>query len=99
MIDVARSASIRGFTMSIFITGCSGEPPSNLGVRDGRLALCPSSPNDVEFTIDDAAKVFHVRSAARLGKSDFGVNRKRVDEIRRAWKTSRQGLSSNTMKR
>jgi uncharacterized protein (DUF1499 family) len=29
--------------------------------------------------------VIHVRSAARTGYSDFGVNRKRIEEIRRLW--------------
>ncbi|MEO0852082.1 MAG: DUF1499 domain-containing protein [Cyanobacteria bacterium J06648_11] len=38
--------------------------------------------DDVEFYADDAASVVHVRSASRLGKSDLGVNRKRVEEIR-----------------
>jgi uncharacterized protein (DUF1499 family) len=38
--------------------------------------------DDVEFYIDEAARVVHVRSASRLGQSDLGVNRKRVEEIR-----------------
>jgi uncharacterized protein (DUF1499 family) len=38
--------------------------------------------DDVEFYADDSAKVIHVRSASRLGKSDLGVNRKRVEEMR-----------------
>ena len=41
--------------------------------------------DDVEFLADETAKVIHVRSASRLGKSDLGVNRKRVEEIRRRW--------------
>ncbi|MGB3614088.1 MAG: DUF1499 domain-containing protein [Elainellaceae cyanobacterium] len=123
----------------------SGTRPDTLGIKDGALAACPSSPNcvssqspqsdsehhiepiavsdtdtamatlesivtglerttivtqsdsylyaefktalmgfvdDVEFYLDRAAKVIHVRSASRLGKSDLGVNRKRVDDIR-----------------
>jgi len=124
----------------------SGTRPDNLGVKDGTLAACPSSPNcvssqspkedtehyieplpfsgsadqaiatlksiiesmerteitqadsrylysefasklmgfvdDVEFYIDENAGVIHVRSASRLGQSDLGVNRKRVEEIR-----------------
>ena len=36
--------------------------------------------DDIEFYADSG--VIHVRSAARLGKSDLGVNRKRVEEIR-----------------
>ena len=38
--------------------------------------------DDVEFYLDSTANVVHVRSASRLGKSDLGVNRKRVEEIR-----------------
>lgn len=37
--------------------------------------------DDVEFYRDDANAI-QVRSASRLGKSDLGVNRKRVEEIR-----------------
>ena len=115
----------------------TGERPSNLGVKDGKLTTCPGTPNcvnsqgtdtqskieplpdvsiaqikkvvegmerttiieetdnylyaefksklmgyvdDVEFYRD--AGVVQVRSASRLGKSDLGVNRKRVEEIR-----------------
>ncbi|NJR69000.1 MAG: DUF1499 domain-containing protein [Synechococcales cyanobacterium CRU_2_2] len=124
----------------------SGTRPSNLGVKDGKLAPVPSSPNcvssqaapadaehyieplkfsgsggeaiaqlrsilqtlerteiitenpnylyaefttklmgyvdDVEFYADDATQTLHVRSASRLGKSDLGLNRKRLDAIR-----------------
>jgi uncharacterized protein (DUF1499 family) len=122
----------------------SGKRPDTLGVKEGRLATCPGTPNcvssqatdaehqvdaiayfapaaevmeklksvvtnmeratvieessnylyaeftsglmgfvdDVEFYLDDAAQVIHVRSASRLGQSDLGVNRKRVEEIR-----------------
>ena len=38
--------------------------------------------DDVEFYIDSAANAVQVRSASRLGQSDAGVNRKRVEEIR-----------------
>jgi uncharacterized protein (DUF1499 family) len=41
--------------------------------------------DDTEFLADDAAKVIHVRSASRLGYSDLGVNRKRIELIRRRW--------------
>ena len=37
--------------------------------------------DDVEFFFD--GKVIHVRSCSRLGRRDFGVNRKRVEELRR----------------
>ena len=38
--------------------------------------------DDVEFYFPVAEKVIHVRSASRVGYSDMGVNRKRVEEIR-----------------
>ena len=41
--------------------------------------------DDVEFLGDDRAKVIHVRSASRLGRSDLGVNRKRIELIRKRW--------------
>lgn len=121
----------------------AGKRPTNLGVRDGRLASCPAKPNcvcsqdrdaghaiaplearggaaaalarlkaivealprtaivesradylrcefasrllgfvdDVEFLAGDG--VVHVRSASRLGHSDLGVNRKRIEDLRR----------------
>ena len=115
----------------------SGTRPTNLGVKNGKLAVCPGSPNcvnsqaedgefkiepltkatiadvkkvveslerttiieekkdylyvefksqlmgyvdDVEFYFD--GKAIQVRSASRLGKSDLGVNRKRIEDIR-----------------
>jgi len=130
--------------------GCTGVRPANLGIKDGKLAPCPSAPNcvssqsadrahaveplsftgtiaeahaairkiilsmkrsriitetdsyihaeftsavfrfvdDAEFQFDEGAKVMHVRSAARLGNSDLGVNRKRIEDIRARWKAS-----------
>jgi uncharacterized protein (DUF1499 family) len=136
--------------LSFSVLGCTGVRPANLGVKDGKLASCPSSPNcvssqitdkahaieplsfagtvagahaalrtiilgmkrsqiitdtdfyvhaeftsaifrfvdDVEFWFDENAKVIHVRSASRIGNSDLGVNRERVEEIRARWKAS-----------
>lgn len=133
--------------------GCAGARPASLGIKDGKLAPCPSWPNcvssqstgrehaveplsfpgtvtgahaalrkvllnmkrsqiitdtgsyvhaefmsmifrfvdDVEFWFDENAKVIHVRSASRVGRSDLGVNRKRVEEIRTRWKAAGRG--------
>lgn len=122
----------------------AGKRPSNLGVREGKLAPCPNTPNcvsslssdavhkiapltysstpeqamadlksvieslprtkiitqsddylyaefksalmgfvdDVEFYLDRNANVIQVRSASRLGQSDLGVNRKRIETIK-----------------
>lgn len=38
--------------------------------------------DDVEFYVDDANKIIHMRSASRLGQSDMGVNRNRIETIR-----------------
>ena len=126
-----------------------GTRPNNIGVKEGRLATCPQSPNcvvsqgetdaehaiapltytgdaaaamtslrqivaaqpgseiieqtdnylyaeftsrlmgfidDVEFYFDPTASgTIHVRAAARLGQSDLGVNRKRIEAIRAAF--------------
>jgi uncharacterized protein (DUF1499 family) len=39
--------------------------------------------DDAEFWLDPAAGVIQVRSASRLGESDMGVNRGRIEEIRK----------------
>jgi uncharacterized protein (DUF1499 family) len=41
--------------------------------------------DDVEFYFPNDISVVHVKSASRLGYSDFGVNRKRVEQIRSAF--------------
>ena len=130
--------------MSLF--SFSGTPPTDLGVSNGRLKSCPSTPNcvcsytpdddkehaiapfaytgsakeaidklkqiiegmerskinsvsddylyaefssklmgfvdDVEFYAPPGERVIRTRTAARLGKSDLGVNRKRTENIR-----------------
>ena len=38
--------------------------------------------DDVEFLYDKDENITHVRSASRIGYSDFGVNRKRIERIR-----------------
>jgi uncharacterized protein (DUF1499 family) len=112
-----------------------GRPPSDLGVRDGRLkapsstrnsvtsqaGLWPGHPmreqariaplalrgsavverrteylrvqfttrwmhfvDDAEFWFDPVNQVIQVRSASRVGREDFGVNRARIEAIRQA---------------
>ena len=43
--------------------------------------------DDLEFRFDSVASVIQVRSASRLGRSDLGVNRKRVEGLRAKWTT------------
>lgn len=40
--------------------------------------------DDIEFLLSDDRKSVQIRSASRLGKSDFGANKKRVDALREA---------------
>jgi uncharacterized protein (DUF1499 family) len=43
--------------------------------------------DDVEFLLDADAGVIHIRSASRVGHSDLGVNRKRVEQLRERLRT------------
>lgn len=140
MIWIERTVIYMGI---LAFLGCAGERPNNLGVLDGSLSACPSSPNcvssravdekhriapfsfsgdpdaaflrlkqvllhrddttiikespgylrvelrttlfvdDGEFLLDRAERTIHLRSASRLGYSDLGKNRSRMEEIRR----------------
>lgn len=47
--------------------------------------------DDVEFYFPETTSkeiIIHVRSASRIGYSDFGVNRKRIEDIRKKLKLS-----------
>lgn len=48
--------------------------------------------DDVEFLVAEKEGVIHVRSASRLGRRDYGVNRARVEAIRRRFEAA-QGQS------
>lgn len=55
--------------------------------RDGYLHATFASRvfrfvDDLEIRMEAAQRVIHVRSASRVGKSDFGVNRERVEAVR-----------------
>lgn len=41
--------------------------------------------DDVEFWVDPAAGAIALRSASRLGREDFGVNRARINAVRAAY--------------
>lgn len=38
--------------------------------------------DDLELLLDEPNQVLHVRSASRIGKSDLGANRKRIEALR-----------------
>ena len=44
--------------------------------------------DDVEFYMDKAAGVIHVRSSSRLGRKDFDVNRARIEAVRKKFDTA-----------
>ena len=44
--------------------------------------------DDVEFYMDKAAGVIHVRSSSRLGRKDFDVNRERIEAVRKKFDTA-----------
>ncbi len=44
--------------------------------------------DDVEILVDDGNKVLQVRSASRVGHSDLGANRKRVERLRAAFEAA-----------
>jgi uncharacterized protein (DUF1499 family) len=70
----------------------------NLIQADGATVVDESQPNyiyaeyrtrvmrfidDVEFYIDDTNKVIHFRSASRIGRSDVGANKARMEDFTR----------------
>jgi uncharacterized protein (DUF1499 family) len=49
--------------------------------------------DDLEFSLATEEQLIHVRSASRTGYSDFGVNRRRVERIRREFTKLLTGLA------
>lgn len=47
--------------------------------------------DDVEFYFDDKAKLVHFRSASRMGYSDLGVNRKRMECFTSEYNSQHEG--------
>ena len=45
--------------------------------------------DDAQFVFDEKAKLIHFRSASRVGYSDMGVNRRRMEDIRKAFEAQR----------
>ena len=43
--------------------------------------------DDLELAVDPRAGLIHIRSASRVGYSDLGVNRRRVEEIRSRYRS------------
>jgi uncharacterized protein (DUF1499 family) len=61
-----------------------------LDLREGYVHAVYYTPflkfaDDVEFRLDPEGKVIHARSESRIGHSDLGTNRARIERIRRNW--------------
>lgn len=46
--------------------------------------------DDVDFLLDREQRLIHVRSASRVGYSDLGTNRRRVERLRRLFNAERE---------
>lgn len=53
LLHVLRIVGASFIVMSLF--SCSGTKPANLGIKDGRLSPCPSTPNCVSSDATDSA--------------------------------------------
>jgi apolipoprotein D and lipocalin family protein len=49
--------------------------------------------DDAEFHLDETNKVIHLRSASRVGFSDLGVNRRRIEKIRKLFNENGDNFS------
>lgn len=70
------------------VTAIAATPGARVVRDDGRYLHAEFASatlgfvDDVELVLDAPARVIHVRSAARLGRYDFGVNRARIEALR-----------------
>lgn len=56
--------------------------------------------DDVEFVFDDVKKIIQVKSASRTGYSDLGVNRRRIEKIRKLFAQKEiDGFQGSTAKK
>ena len=46
------------------------------------ISLVFSFVDDIDMILDADAGLIHIRSASRVGHSDFGVNRRRIEKLR-----------------
>ena len=53
--------------------------------------------DDIEFRMDVKNEVIHVRSASRVGYSDFGVNRRRVETLRLRFSQEQNQLADKSV--
>lgn len=71
------------------LTGIITEQGGEIQQNDGSyLHATFSTPvfryvDDVELRFDERSGLIHIRSASRVGRSDFGVNRNRIERIKK----------------
>ncbi len=82
-------------TLAELVAILERQPRCRVVVREAEYAHieCPTALfrfiDDVELVADEGAGLVHVRSGARAGHSDLGVNRKRVEALRGRLRASR----------
>lgn len=76
----AAMAALKGVIQAMERTAIVVESPDYLHVEFTSQLM--GYVDDVEFYFAAHSQTIQVRSASRLGKSDLGVNRKRVEDIR-----------------
>ncbi|MCB9898485.1 MAG: DUF1499 domain-containing protein [Planctomycetes bacterium] len=82
-------------TLAAIVRLLESWPRTKVVAREGLLvkAECRTRllrfTDDVTFLVDEDAGCVHVRSASRVGYSDLGANRKRVEALRTAWLAGR----------
>jgi uncharacterized protein (DUF1499 family) len=74
-------AALKSIVLSLPRTTLVKEEETYLHVEFTSLLL--RFVDDVELVFEDETKTVHFRSASRTGYSDFGVNRRRMEEIRK----------------
>ena len=80
-------ASAQDNLLALLEDEVTGEGVTIVENREGYLRAEFRTPfwkftDDVEFYFPADKKVIHIRSASRLGKSDLGANRKRIEKLR-----------------
>ena len=78
---VEAKAVLKSMVLSLPRTAIVKEDAAYLHVEFTSLLL--RFVDDVEFVFDDESKTVHFRSASRTGYSDLGVNRRRMEDIRK----------------
>ena len=63
-------SSVFIYSLLLFSSGCSGTRPDNLGVNDGKLAPCPSTPNCVCSQSDQSDNEHYIQPFSYSGSKE-----------------------------